>query len=104
WPRDASQGRIAPSCRLAPTRPGRPAPTRDRSAPRSILPGATGAGDSLARGSSPRQTARPGVMRRLQGLSPAEISQRSDRTPAAVAGLLKRDLAELRTLLPDERE
>jgi RNA polymerase sigma-70 factor (ECF subfamily) len=44
------------------------------------------------------------VMRHLQGLSLAEISQRLDRTPAAVAGLLKRGLAELRTLLPDEGE
>jgi RNA polymerase sigma-70 factor (ECF subfamily) len=43
------------------------------------------------------------VMRHCQGLSLAEISNRLGRTPSAVAGLLKRGLAELRTRLPDER-
>jgi RNA polymerase sigma-70 factor (ECF subfamily) len=43
------------------------------------------------------------VMRHCQGLSLAEISSRLGRTPSAVAGLLKRGLAELRTQLPDER-
>jgi len=43
------------------------------------------------------------VLRHCQGLSLAEISARLGRTPPAVAGLLKRGLAELRTLLPDER-
>jgi RNA polymerase sigma-70 factor (ECF subfamily) len=42
------------------------------------------------------------VLRHCQGLSLAEISERMGRTPPAVAGLLKRGLAELRTLLPDE--
>jgi RNA polymerase sigma-70 factor (ECF subfamily) len=42
------------------------------------------------------------VMRHCQGLSLSEISARLGRSPAAVAGLLKRGLAELRTLLPDE--
>jgi RNA polymerase sigma-70 factor (ECF subfamily) len=44
------------------------------------------------------------VMRHCQGLSLAEISARLGRSPPAVAGLLKRGLAELRTLLPDEME
>jgi RNA polymerase sigma-70 factor, ECF subfamily len=43
------------------------------------------------------------MMRHCQGLSLAEISARLGRTPPAVAGLLKRGLAELRNLLPDER-
>jgi RNA polymerase sigma-70 factor (ECF subfamily) len=42
------------------------------------------------------------VLRHCQGLSLAEISTRMGRTPAAVAGLLKRGLAQLRTELPDE--
>jgi RNA polymerase sigma-70 factor, ECF subfamily len=42
------------------------------------------------------------VMRHCQGLSLVEISARLGRTPPAVAGLLKRGLAELRILLPDE--
>jgi RNA polymerase sigma-70 factor, ECF subfamily len=42
------------------------------------------------------------VLRHCQGLSLAEISARLGRTPPAVAGLLKRGLAELRTLLPDK--
>ena len=44
------------------------------------------------------------VLRHCEGLSLSEISIRLGRTPAAVAGLLKRGLAELRTILPDERE
>ncbi|HEX3449575.1 MAG TPA: sigma-70 family RNA polymerase sigma factor [Isosphaeraceae bacterium] len=43
------------------------------------------------------------LLRHCQGLSLAEISARLGRTPPAVAGLLKRGLAELRSLLPDER-
>jgi RNA polymerase sigma-70 factor (ECF subfamily) len=43
------------------------------------------------------------MMRHCQGLSLAEISVRLGRTPPAVAGLLKRGLAELRNLLPDEK-
>ena len=42
------------------------------------------------------------VLRHCQGMSLAEISTQLGRTPPAVAGLLKRGLAELRTLLPDE--
>jgi RNA polymerase sigma-70 factor (ECF subfamily) len=42
------------------------------------------------------------VLRHCQGMSLAEISTQMGRTPPAVAGLLKRGLAELRTLLPDE--
>ncbi len=44
------------------------------------------------------------VMRHCEGMPLSEISTRLGRTPAAVAGLLKRGLAELRTILPDERE
>ena len=51
----------------------------------------------------PEANRRALVMRHCQGLSLAEISDRLGRTPAAVAGLLKRGLAELRTLLPDEK-
>src|SRR5262245_6706494 len=39
------------------------------------------------------------VMRPCQGSSLAQIAQELDRTPAAVAGLLKRGLATLRTIL-----
>ena len=43
------------------------------------------------------------ILRHCQGLSLAEISARLGRTPPAVAGLLKRGLAELRNLLPGEK-
>jgi RNA polymerase sigma-70 factor, ECF subfamily len=43
------------------------------------------------------------ILRHCQGLSLAEISARLGRTPPAVAGLLKRGLAQLRDLFPDER-
>jgi RNA polymerase sigma-70 factor, ECF subfamily len=43
------------------------------------------------------------ILRHCQGLSLAEISARLGRTSPAVAGLLKRGLAELRNLLPDEK-
>ena len=43
------------------------------------------------------------ILRHCQGLSLAEISVRLGRTPPAVAGLLKRGLAELRNLLPEVR-
>jgi RNA polymerase sigma-70 factor (ECF subfamily) len=39
------------------------------------------------------------VMRHCQGYSLAQIAEELDRTPAAVAGLLKRGLATLRTIL-----
>jgi RNA polymerase sigma-70 factor (ECF subfamily) len=44
------------------------------------------------------------VLRHCQGLSLAEISDRLGRTPSAVAGLLKRGLAELRTLMPADEK
>ena len=56
--------------------------------------------DALAR--LPEANRQALVLRHCQGLSLAEISARLGRTPPAVAGLLKRGLAELRTLLPDE--
>jgi RNA polymerase sigma-70 factor (ECF subfamily) len=43
------------------------------------------------------------VLRHAEGLSLAEISQQLGRTPAAVAGLLKRGARALRTVL-DDRE
>jgi RNA polymerase sigma-70 factor (ECF subfamily) len=43
------------------------------------------------------------VLRHCQGCSLEEISQKLDRTPAAVGGLLRRGLRELRVLL-EERE
>jgi RNA polymerase sigma-70 factor (ECF subfamily) len=55
--------------------------------------------DALAR--LPEANRQALVMRHCHGLSLAEISNRLGRTPAAVAGLLKRGLAELRTLLPE---
>ena len=58
--------------------------------------------EALAR--LPDDNRRALVMRHCQGASLAEISAELDRTPQAVAGLLKRGLAELRTLLPDDRE
>jgi RNA polymerase sigma-70 factor, ECF subfamily len=54
--------------------------------------------DALAR--LPEDNRQALVLRHCQGLSLAEISARLGRTPPAVAGLLKRGLAELRTLLP----
>ena len=44
------------------------------------------------------------VLRHLQGLSLARISAELSRTPAAVAGLIKRGLIELRSVLADLRE
>jgi RNA polymerase sigma-70 factor, ECF subfamily len=44
------------------------------------------------------------VLRHLQGLSLARISAELGRTPAAVAGLIKRGLIELRSVLADLRE
>jgi RNA polymerase sigma-70 factor (ECF subfamily) len=38
-------------------------------------------------------------LRQLQGLSVDEISQRMERTPSAVGGLLRRGMARLRELL-----
>jgi RNA polymerase sigma-70 factor (ECF subfamily) len=43
------------------------------------------------------------LLRYCQDCSVEEISRRLDRTPAAVAGLLKRGLRQLRTLLEDGR-
>ncbi len=58
--------------------------------------------DALARLPEPNRLAL--VLRHCEGLPLSEISIRLGRTPQAVAGLLKRGLAELRTILPDERE
>jgi RNA polymerase sigma-70 factor (ECF subfamily) len=58
--------------------------------------------DALAR--LPEDNRRAIVMRHCQGSSLAEISAALGRTPQAVAGLLKRGLAQLRDLLPDEGE
>lgn len=44
------------------------------------------------------------VLRYSQGLSLEEISRRLHRTPSAVAGLLKRGLRHLRTVLGEERD
>ena len=41
------------------------------------------------------------IMHYWQGLSPAEISDQIDRTPAAVAGLLHRGLSKLRDVLKE---
>jgi RNA polymerase sigma-70 factor, ECF subfamily len=49
----------------------------------------------------PEDNRRALVMRHCQGSSIAEISAELGRTPQAVAGLLKRGLAQLRNLLPD---
>jgi RNA polymerase sigma-70 factor, ECF subfamily len=56
--------------------------------------------DALAQ--LPEDNRRALVLRHCQGLSLAEISADLGRTPQAVAGLLKRGLAELRVLMPDE--
>jgi RNA polymerase sigma-70 factor, ECF subfamily len=58
--------------------------------------------DALARLPEPNRRAL--VLRHCQGMSLAEISAALGRTPQAVAGLLKRGRAELRELLPDDRE
>jgi RNA polymerase sigma-70 factor (ECF subfamily) len=44
------------------------------------------------------------VLQHWQGLSLAEIGQRLDRTPAAVAGLIKRGMRRLRELLDEGTE
>lgn len=44
------------------------------------------------------------VLRHVEGRPLAEIADQLGRTPAAVAGLLKRGLAQLRTILPDDPE
>ncbi len=56
--------------------------------------------DALAR--LPEDNRQAIVMRHCQGLSLSEISTALGRTPQAIAGLLKRGLAELRDLMPDE--
>jgi hypothetical protein len=43
-------------------------------------------------------------MRHCQGSSLAEISAELGRTPQAIAGLLKRGLAQLRDLIPADGE
>ena len=58
--------------------------------------------DALAR--LPEDNRRALVLRHCQGLSLAEISTAMGRTPQAIAGLLKRGLAELRKLMPDDGE
>ena len=50
----------------------------------------------------PEDNRRALVLRHCQGLSLAEISAALGRTPQAVAGLLKRGLAALRELMPDD--
>jgi RNA polymerase sigma-70 factor (ECF subfamily) len=50
----------------------------------------------------PEANRRALILRHCQGLSLAEISTALGRTPQAVAGLLKRGLAELRELMPDD--
>jgi RNA polymerase sigma-70 factor, ECF subfamily len=52
----------------------------------------------------PEDNRRALVMRHCQGASLAEISEALGRTPQAVAGLLKRGLAQLRDRMPDEEE
>jgi RNA polymerase sigma-70 factor (ECF subfamily) len=52
----------------------------------------------------PEANRRALVLRHCRGLSLAEISAELGRTPQAVAGLLKRGLAELRELFPDGLE
>jgi RNA polymerase sigma-70 factor, ECF subfamily len=49
----------------------------------------------------PEANRRALVLRHFQGLAVAEIAEDLGRTPAAVAGLLKRGLAQLRTILPE---
>ncbi len=44
------------------------------------------------------------VLRHLRGQSLAQIAEQMGRSHAAVAGLLKRGLAQLRSTLPDEQE
>jgi RNA polymerase sigma-70 factor, ECF subfamily len=56
--------------------------------------------DALVR--LPEDNRRALVMRHCQGASLAEISDALGRTPQAVAGLLKRGLAQLRDQMPDE--
>lgn len=56
--------------------------------------------DALVR--LPEDNRRALVMRHCQGASLAEISEALDRTPQAVAGLLKRGLAQLRDEMPDD--
>lgn len=56
--------------------------------------------DALAR--LPEDNRQAIVMRHCQGLSLNEISAALGRTSQAIAGLLKRGLAELRSLMPDE--
>jgi RNA polymerase sigma-70 factor, ECF subfamily len=58
--------------------------------------------DALAK--LPEDNRRALVLRHCQGLSLEEISATLGRTPQAGAGLLKRGLAELRELMPDERD
>lgn len=55
--------------------------------------------DALVR--LPEDNRRALVMRHCQGASLAEISEELGRTPQAVAGLLKRGLAQLRDQMPD---
>ncbi|MDG3008424.1 sigma-70 family RNA polymerase sigma factor [Paludisphaera mucosa] len=56
--------------------------------------------DALVR--VPEDNRRALVMRHCQGASLAEISEALGRTPQAVAGLLKRGLAQLRDEMPDD--
>lgn len=56
--------------------------------------------DALVR--LPEDNRRALLMRHCQGASLAEISEALGRTPQAVAGLLKRGLAQLRDQMPDD--
>lgn len=58
--------------------------------------------EALAR--LPADNRRALVLRHFEGASLAEISVELGRTPQAVAGLLKRGLAQLRDLLPADGE
>jgi DNA-directed RNA polymerase specialized sigma24 family protein len=44
------------------------------------------------------------VLRYIDGLPIAEIATQLGRTPAAVAGFLKRGLVQFRELMPDQEE
>jgi len=57
---------------------------------------------ATALGSLPEAQREAVFLRHCQGWSLADISRHLDRSPAAVAGLLKRGLAQLRQLLHEE--
>lgn len=57
---------------------------------------------AAALGQLPESQRQALILQHWEGCSLVEIAARLERTPAAVAGLLKRGLRQLRTLLPDE--